>query len=347
MAEELKKIAYSVQWQAMILTSLLALAHLWHLRSLDFSYQTALVDTLSIYVLVVLSFFLLDVIQRYYNSKLAFNTGNSALIILLLGITLSANYGLGVAFHHSNDTNYIDYLHENIGYRIIIASLLFALVHLRQWSARRQIREDESKALAVAQQRDLVQIEINSIQQQLKPHFLFNSLNSINALTMTNPEEAQKMVQLLSEFMRGSIQQHQNELVTLEEELRHLKLYTEIEKVRFGDRLNVDYHIDEDLLSKKLPFLILQPIIENAIKYGLYGNTDEITITISAKMNDNNLQIEVSNPFDAITQQTNKGTGFGIQSIQRKLLLIYQRSNLLKTQTKNSIFTATLQIPQL
>ena len=147
--------------------------------------------------------------------------------------------------------------------------------------------------------------------------------------------------------MRGSIQQHQSELVSLKEEIRHLQLYTDIEKVRFGDRLHVNYEIEESLLDMKLPFLILQPIIENAIKYGLYGNTDQVTIALLARMHENHLEIAVSNPFDVITQETNKGTGFGIRSIQRKLLLIYQRSNLLKTQTENSIFTATLQIPQL
>ena len=347
MTEALKKIAYSVQWQAMIITSLLVFALFLNLRAIGFHYQTVFVDTISIFAFITLSIFLLDVIQRYYNSKLAFNTGNTALIVLLLGITLTGNYFISTTLRHPIDDDYKGYLYFTFAYRIIILSLLFSFVHLRQWSARRQIREDEAKKLAVAQQRDMVQIEINSIQQQLKPHFLFNSLNSINALTMSNPEEAQKMVQLLSEFMRGSIQQHQNELVSLEEEIRHLGLYTEIEKVRFGDRLKVEYQLDDELLSKQLPFLILQPMIENAIKYGLYGNTDAVTITISAQMDENNLLIEVSNPFDAITQQTNKGTGFGIQSVQRKLLLIYQRSNLLKTQTKNSIFTATLKIPQL
>jgi LytS/YehU family sensor histidine kinase len=147
--------------------------------------------------------------------------------------------------------------------------------------------------------------------------------------------------------MRGSVQQNQSELVTLQEEIRHLKLYTDIEKVRFGDRLHIAYHIEKQLLDKKLPFLILQPIIENAIKYGLYGNTDQVTITIGARMHENQLELAVSNPFDTITQKTNKGTGFGIRSVERKLMLIYRRSNLLKTQSKNSIFTATLQIPQL
>lgn len=226
-------------------------------------------------------------------------------------------------------------------------SLLFSFIHLRFWNSKRLDREEKMKEIAIENERAIVKIEMNSIQQQLKPHFLFNSLNSINALTMKDPEEAQKMVQLLSEFMRGSIQQNQNELVALKEEIRHLQLYTDIERVRFGDRLNVDYEIPEELLKMKLPFLILQPIIENAIKYGLYGNTEEITIGIQAEMIENMFVINVTNPFDTITQQTNKGTGFGIRSVERKMLLMYQRSNLLKIHSENSIFTATLQIPQV
>jgi len=343
----IKNILLSVKWQALIIASLLAFALIANLNALQFAYQTILWDALPLFVLTLLSILLLDVIQRYFNSKVAFNTSNTALILLLFIITISSNYWLATSFHYSEDTHYLPFLEATFAYRVIIVAMLFLFSHMRFWSAGRQLREVESKALAIAQQRDMVQIEINSIQQQLKPHFLFNSLNSINALTMTNPEEAQKMVQLLSEFMRGSIQQHQSELVDLKEEIRHLQLYTDIEKVRFGDRLDVMYEIDDDLMGMKLPFLILQPIIENVIKYGLYGNTDQITITISAKLNNETLEISVSNPFDAVTQETNKGTGFGIRSIQRKLLLIYQRSNLLKTQSKNSIFTATLQIPQL
>lgn len=331
----------------MILASMLAFLLVWSLNAKGFTCQTILWDVIPLAILTLLSLLLLDVIQRYFNSKAAFNTSNSALILLLFTITISLNYWLGSSLHHSSDTGYIAFLEATFVYRALIVALLFLFSHMRFWSARKQLREAESKALAISQQRDMVQIEINSIQQQLKPHFLFNSLNSINALTKTNPEEAQKIVQLLSEFMRGSIQQHQSELVSLKEEIRHLQLYTDIEKVRFGDRLHVNYEIEESLLDMKLPFLILQPIIENAIKYGLYGNTDQVTIALLARMHENHLEIAVSNPFDVITQETNKGTGFGIRSIQRKLLLIYQRSNLLKTQTENSIFTATLQIPQL
>jgi sensor histidine kinase YesM len=341
----INKLIYSAQVQAIALLTLLVFALFWQLRWQGFIPSYVIPDSLSLFLISLACISLLDVIQRFYNSKLAFNSSNLALLILLIGTSVSLNYWVTGAFSGWNQ-NYMKFVDATFIFRLISVSLLFFFIHLRFWNHKRLGREEKVHQMAIENERAIVKIEMNSIQQQLKPHFLFNSLNSINALTMTDPEEAQKMVQLLSEFMRGSIQQNQNELVSLKEEIRHLQLYTDIERVRFGDRLNVDYDIPEELLTFKLPFLILQPIIENAIKYGLYGNTEGITIGIRAEVTENMLIISVTNPFDTITQQTNKGTGFGIRSVERKLLLMYQRSNLLKIQSENSIFTATLQIPQ-
>ncbi|XOV67033.1 MAG: sensor histidine kinase [Fluviicola sp.] len=346
MRDFVKQLSSSVKVEAVLLLTFLCLSVLVQLKWQGFGPRYVLPDVLSLFLLSLIFISLIDVIQRYYNASLAFNTTNSALLLVTIGSISGCNYLFSGIFSSWN-ADFMETVRIHFPFRIIAISLFFLFVHLRFWSKRRRESEEKSKELAIAQQRDMVQIEINSIQQQLKPHFLFNSLNSINALTLSNPEEAQKMVQLLSEFMRGSVQQNQSELVTLQEEIRHLKLYTDIEKVRFGDRLHVTYEVHEELMQKKLPFLILQPIIENAIKYGLYGNTDQVTITIGARMHENHLELTVSNPFDTITQKTNKGTGFGIRSVERKLLLIYRRANLLKTQSKNSIFTATLQIPQL
>ena len=96
-----------------------------------------------------------------------------------------------------------------------------------------------------------------------------------------------------------------------------------------------------------MPALILQPIIENAIKYGLYGHTDEVTIAINAKKEDNNLIISISNPHETATQLTQKGTGYGLKSISKKMQIIYHQFGLLETIHKNDIFTTILKIPQL
>lgn len=345
MTDFLNRLLYSVQVQAIALLTLLAIALFWQLRWLGFSPHEVIPDSLSFFLLALTFISLMDVIQRYYNSKRAFNSSNSAILIVVITLVVSLNYWIITLFSGSN-SEYMLFIHATFLFRFMAVVMFFGFVHVRFWSSKRLEREEKIKQLAIENERSLVKIEMNSIQQQLKPHFLFNSLNSINALTMSDPEEAQRMVHLLSEFMRGSIQQNQNELVPLSEEIRHLQLYTNIEKVRFGDRLNVAFEIPEEVLTTKVPFLILQPIIENAIKYGLYGNTEEITIEIKAEALDSFIQITITNPYDAVTQLTNKGTGFGIRSVERKLLLTYQRSNLLKTQAKNSIFTATLQIPR-
>lgn len=346
MGEVFRKILYSVQVQVFAVAFLLTLALFLQLHWQGFSLQTVLVDSISLFVLTFFSIRLMNVVQRFFNSAKPFNTSNTSLILLLVVLVLGINYWLSIAFHSPKDTAYVSYTRTTLGFRWIAVSLLFLFVHLRYWSRGRQDREIALKTRAIERERDAIQIEINSIQQQFKPHFLFNSLNSINALTMSNPEEARKMIQLLSEFMRGSIQTDQNKTVTLKEEIKHLRLYTDIEKVRFGDRLTVVYDIPEDLENHRLPALILQPLMENAIKYGLYGNTEGITISIKAMTKDDALIIVVSNPFDEVTQAANKGTGFGITSVERKMLLIYRRSNLLTTKTKNAIFIATLKVPQ-
>src|SRR5690606_35869240 len=112
--------------------------------------------------------------------------------------------------------------------------------------------------------------ELAKLRQQLQPHFLFNSLNSISALAGSKPEEARKMVHQLSEFLRGTLHKDEQTLVPFSDELRHLQLYLDIEKVRFGNRLKTEIDTHETCLNLKLPSLILQPVVENAIKFGLY-----------------------------------------------------------------------------
>src|SRR5580692_11331453 len=116
--------------------------------------------------------------------------------------------------------------------------------------------------------------ELFKLRQQLAPHFLFNSLNSISALIGSSPEQARTMIQHLSDFLRGNLRKEEQQWVPLSEELQYLQLYLEIEKVRFGHRLSTLIDHDEASLSMKLPPMLLQPIVENAIKFGLYDTTE-------------------------------------------------------------------------
>jgi sensor histidine kinase YesM len=188
--------------------------------------------------------------------------------------------------------------------------------------------------------------ELFKLRQQLQPHFLFNSLNSINALIGLRPEEARKMVQQLSDFLRGTIKKEETQWVNLQEELQYLQLYLDIEKVRFGNRLATETAVDEETKNMKLPALLLQPIVENAIKFGLYDTIGETVIRLATSRSGNDLVISVSNPFDPETSSPKQGTGFGLKSVKRRLYLLFARNDLLSTDAKENIFITTVKIPQ-
>ena len=143
--------------------------------------------------------------------------------------------------------------------------------------------------------------ELYKLRQQLQPHFLFNSLNSISALAGNQPEQARKMIQQLSDFLRGALKKEDYQLTTLSEELQHLQLYLDMEKMRFGHRLSTEIKHDEKSLQFLIPPMLLQPIVENAIKFGLYDTTENITILIETKTFQDYLEITVQNPFDPET----------------------------------------------
>jgi two-component system, LytTR family, sensor kinase len=154
------------------------------------------------------------------------------------------------------------------------------------------------------------------------------------------------MIQQLSDFLRGTLKKDEQKLLLFKDEMTHLNLYLEIEKVRFGHRLNIEMHIDEDSLDLNIPPLLIQPIVENAIKFGLYDTLGDTVIHLKAFSENNYLVIEVTNPFDIDTQSANAGTGFGLTSVQRRSYLLYARTDLLTTEKKENNFITTLKIPQ-
>lgn len=226
-----------------------------------------------------------------------------------------------------------------VGFLIFLAAAGFAILWYKI-SAKTDAdkREQELESL----KRDA---ELFKLKQQLQPHFLFNSLNSVIALIGSRPNEARDMTQKLSQFFRGTVQRGDQKLMPLSDELEHLKLYLEIEQVRFGHRLKVNSQIEELSLPCKLSPLVLQPLLENAIKFGLYGTTGPIEIQMQSALSQNVLQVEITNPFDK-EYKPQAGTGFGLKSVNRRLYLIYGRTDLLKADSKQNSFKITLRIPQ-
>jgi LytS/YehU family sensor histidine kinase len=243
------------------------------------------------------------------------------------------------------DSQYQQFLSLSIPLRFMFALLMISFVTILNWlwnNLKEQTVKEERRNQAEQLVKDA---ELVKLRQQLQPHFLFNSLNSISALAGSKPNEARKMIQQLSDFLRGTLKKDEQKEVLLSEELEHLKLYLEIEKVRFGDRLNLDIHIPENCLPVFLPPLLLQPIVENAIKFGLYGTTESITVSILARLDNSFLYIEIKNPFDSETQRLNEGSCFGLSSIERRLQLLYTRNDLLNIEKAEHEFITKLKIP--
>jgi LytS/YehU family sensor histidine kinase len=217
-----------------------------------------------------------------------------------------------------------------------------ALVSVLFYTLHDQRENDKRNTEA---QRLVKEAELSKLRQQLQPHFLFNSLNSINALIGTQPQQARNMVQQLSDFLRGTLKKEENIWIPLADELEHLQLYLEIEKVRFGNRLSIDFMNNADENSK-LPAMLLQPVVENAIKFGLYDTTGSITISLHAMMENGSLVIQVSNPFDPETATSASGTGFGLASVKRRLYLLFAQHDLLSVEKDGNLFTTKIKIPQ-
>ena len=209
----------------------------------------------------------------------------------------------------------------------------------------RRLREMEGRFRKNADAEVLLRdAELFKLRQQLQPHFLYNSLNAISALVLIDADRAQEMTGRLSDFLRASVRREVADILPVADELDYLQTYLAIETIRFGDRLQVQFEQDFTDSARMPPFL-LQPVMENAIKFGLYGNTGNVLIQVSISLEESLLQIVITNPYDA-TLKPPSGTGFGLDGIRRRLYLLYGRQDLLETKTSGEQFITTIKIPQ-
>ncbi|HEU4901129.1 MAG TPA: histidine kinase [Flavisolibacter sp.] len=307
-----------------------------------FSWKTAVIDSVVCNLLLAGAVLLVAVTLQYYTPQ---KNRYGYLFSLCAALSLLWLFGSRIVLLTvQQETGYDAFLSQSLLLRGAIGYLVLncmALISVLWYTIQDQQGTEQRKTEAERLSREA---ELASLRQQLQPHFLFNSLNSINALIGLQPQKARTMIQQLSDFLRGTLKKDQKEWTSLEDELQHLQLYLEIEKVRFGHRLNAT--VKNEANGAQLPVMLLQPVVENAIKFGLYDTTETVTITIAAKEENKNLLIEVTNPFDPETSLPQKGTGFGLRSVQRRLSLLFARHDLLQTQIHNTIFVTTIKIPQ-
>ncbi|MDO1445813.1 histidine kinase [Rhodocytophaga aerolata] len=324
---------------------LLALLQAYALYSFAIDWPIALADSLLTNLLLASTCLLISNNLRYYRPEKDRYVYLLIWCLFLAGLWLFISYQV-LTLIFSSKREYLLFLEKSLIVRFDIAfltlgwiAMISALWYNRQDQKLQEQRKLDAEKLAR-------EAELYKLRQQLQPHFLFNSLNSISALAGSRPEEARKMIHQLSDFLRGTLRKEEEQWVSLGEELQHLQLYLNIEKVRFGHRLSTEIDYTEECTSLLLPPMLLQPVVENAIKFGLYDTIDTVTITVQATCMDKHLVITIQNPYDPDTANPRQGTGFGLSGVQRRLFLLFGRNDLLETKAQHHTFTTQLTIPQ-
>ncbi len=312
---------------------------------LGFNWEISITDAVVSNVLLLLASLVVSNTLRFYQPGSGRYINVAAWCVLLSAIWMFLSRWILLYLLGDNNV-YESILDKSLLIRLCVGFLLIsgtALISMLWYTLHDQKENERRKTDAEKLAREA---ELFNLRQQLQPHFLFNSLNSISALIGRRPDEARTMIHQLSDFLRGTLKKAENEFVSLEEELQHLQLYLDIEKVRFGHRLHTEVSQEENCGKLVLPAMILQPLVENAIKFGLYDTTGQVTITIKAGCIPNYLLLRIQNPYDINTVRPKSGTGFGLTGIKRRLYLLFARTDLLETSGENDIFTTIVKIPQ-
>ena len=228
--------------------------------------------------------------------------------------------------------------------RVLEYWVLYAMITALEYSRKYNDKRVELARL----ENQLSNAQLNALRLQLQPHFLFNTLNTISSLMEFNIKSAQKIVSKLGNLLRILLDKNKRNLIPLREELEFIRSYLEIERVRFMDRLQIRYQIDEQLLEAQVPGLILQPLVENAIKHGFGPNPGNGNISLDVFAEDHHLIMCIADDGAGshLSQEELLNKGIGLKNVNERLRLLYGNRFSLGIQTATGQgFRVCLKIP--
>jgi sensor histidine kinase YesM len=228
---------------------------------------------------------------------------------------------------------------------VIVALLLYLLATAAHYVFLAQEAGHAERRRALELEVATREAEIKALRSQLDPHFLFNSLHSVAALCGSNPEGARSMIERLASFFRTTLEVGKEMEITLAQELDLASSYLEIERLRFGDRLAYVVEADSGAESTLVPPLLLQPLVENAVRHGTSQLLEGGSIHIRAVLSKNTLVLAVENPCDP-QRKRQRGTGTGLSNLQHRLAAQYGSRASVQTREDGKRYTATLRLPQ-
>jgi LytS/YehU family sensor histidine kinase len=238
------------------------------------------------------------------------------------------------------DWSYEELFYTNFGSYLslfIIWCFIYFMYHFMAKTRKQQMDTIKLEAL-------VKELELKTIKAHINPHFIFNALNSIRALIDENPVRARRAITELSNILRSSLSAEKGETVSLEDELKIVKDYLALENMRFEDRLKVEYEIDDDTLDQQVPPMMLQTLVENAIKHGISKQVRGGVVRIVSDFKGNFHRLSVQNTGHLNGRSS--GSGFGLSSTQDRLGLIYgEKARFEIRQLNIEIVEAKVLIP--
>jgi two-component system LytT family sensor kinase len=209
----------------------------------------------------------------------------------------------------------------------------------------RNYRKAEIQQLKM--QGSLKEAELNKLKSQLNPHFMFNAMNSIRALIDENPQKAKEAVTQLSNILRQTLTLEKNKLISFDDEMTLVKDYLALEKIRFEERLNYSFHLDESSSQYKIPPMLLQTLVENAIKHGISKLTEGGIVDITTKQIENKkLQIEIINTGD-YNPDANPQSGYGLENTRNRLAFVFADDASFLIANENHTVKTQIVVPLL
>lgn len=266
---------------------------------------------------------------------------------LLLMLTMTwANVLTNLSLEAKNAAFEFIIVDHKAGIIFLIASILYLLclfafdvyITAEQYQ-QAQLRANQAQVFAK-------EAELQALRNQINPHFLFNSLNSISSLTAFDAQAARSMTIQLAEFFRMTLKYGSLQKITVAQELELCRHFVGIEQIRFGSKLKVEWHINEDCLNATIPPMLIQPLLENAIKHGIHPIKQGGTVHIALQIVQNTLSISISNPIPTHTRPQ-QGTGTGLSNLQARLESLYQNQAFLQAQnlSDSAQFIVTCVLP--
>lgn len=243
-----------------------------------------------------------------------------------------------------SDPVYLRFFSANFVTRFFIGLILYFTFTAFIYLIKAYFKNIESVRTEEALKARLIEAELNILKLQVNPHFIFNSLNSVAALVRLDPGLSTVVIEKLAKFMRLSLEAKQKPFVTLDEEINNVKRYLEIEQIRFGNRMKVEYIVKPETNRVEVPSFLLLPLAENAVKHGVESLSGEALIRLKAEKSHDFLLLSVSNNTGEPTGRK-QGLGSGLKYTGELLRLNYGSGAEVNFTSGNGEFTVTLNIP--